>query len=653
MPWTPANLFTASDTGGWYDFSDTGTLYQDSAGTTPVTATGQNIGRVVPKVGSGAGFNFTQSTSSARPVYTLNSGQGYALFDGGDWLDSGLSRFGRSGLYAASSESWSVYVVASADNSTILARCSGTAGNKTFQLLSYPSANNLSFAARGGIITDFDTASTDASPLIGGICWTGSVFSTRIRNDIRNKTASVGTAAEESTQRIILGARTNGTAHFLTNGAKVWQLFIIDRALTSTEEDNLLYYMGSKAGVTTVGVQAEEPSGVTGTVASSSTHSSSSAVSLVLSGTTSSFSQSSCAATTAITLTGTSTQQSSSSVAYSTTLRLLGALSSTSLSSALASAYIRVLGTLATQTTSSSVSAYGSSGSSISVATSTSPSASAIVGLTLSGTASTQSSKSEQLSTFIRNSGACSSTSQSNVSISATAYGSNSVIQTSISTCNSSASLILQAVGVTSFPLQSSIAAHLVNSAAAVQLPSNNISANVVLRLIGNSSTSSSSTSLKTAQLFNTSSVTTQAQSEEIFYAVFSQGSMRFVYKTDFWIKRLIDTDCFIPYYTAVNWITPVTKNYITGMSIGFCVTFKDEHGDYVVPTDVILKILKPSKTIEQYSLSLDEVTLQDNVYSVPFFLSEAGKHVYRWECSGGYSAVEEGFFYVKESSLS
>ena len=41
---SPASLFAASEPGGWYDPSDLTTLFQDSAGTTPVTAAGQSVG---------------------------------------------------------------------------------------------------------------------------------------------------------------------------------------------------------------------------------------------------------------------------------------------------------------------------------------------------------------------------------------------------------------------------------------------------------------------------------------------------------------------------------------------------------------------------------------------------------------------------------
>ena len=53
--------------GAWYDPSDLSTLFQDSAGTTPVTASGQPVGKMLDK--SGNGNHATQATAARRPTY--------------------------------------------------------------------------------------------------------------------------------------------------------------------------------------------------------------------------------------------------------------------------------------------------------------------------------------------------------------------------------------------------------------------------------------------------------------------------------------------------------------------------------------------------------------------------------------------------------
>ena len=59
-------LFGAGEQGGWYDVADMSTLFQDSAGATPVTAVEQPVGRMLDK--SGRGNHATQSTTTKRPV---------------------------------------------------------------------------------------------------------------------------------------------------------------------------------------------------------------------------------------------------------------------------------------------------------------------------------------------------------------------------------------------------------------------------------------------------------------------------------------------------------------------------------------------------------------------------------------------------------
>ena len=46
---SPATLFTLSEPGVWYDPSDLTTLFQDTAGTTPVTTPGQTVALALDK----------------------------------------------------------------------------------------------------------------------------------------------------------------------------------------------------------------------------------------------------------------------------------------------------------------------------------------------------------------------------------------------------------------------------------------------------------------------------------------------------------------------------------------------------------------------------------------------------------------------------
>lgn len=84
----PLSLFAADEQGVWYDPSDMSTLFQDSAGTIPVTAAGQPVGKMLDK--SGRGNHATQTTATSRPILQTASGKWYLAFDGvDDWLQTG------------------------------------------------------------------------------------------------------------------------------------------------------------------------------------------------------------------------------------------------------------------------------------------------------------------------------------------------------------------------------------------------------------------------------------------------------------------------------------------------------------------------------------------------------------------------------------
>lgn len=71
---TPRNILNqaivraiiSENNGAWFDPSDLSTLYQDAAGTIPVTAVEQPVGRMLDK--SGNGYHATQNITASRPV---------------------------------------------------------------------------------------------------------------------------------------------------------------------------------------------------------------------------------------------------------------------------------------------------------------------------------------------------------------------------------------------------------------------------------------------------------------------------------------------------------------------------------------------------------------------------------------------------------
>jgi hypothetical protein len=79
---TPADLFASGEQGAWYDPSDLTTMFQDRAGTTPVTADGQTVGKILDK--SGRGNHAIAPSDAARPLYKTSGGLHWLQFDGVD-----------------------------------------------------------------------------------------------------------------------------------------------------------------------------------------------------------------------------------------------------------------------------------------------------------------------------------------------------------------------------------------------------------------------------------------------------------------------------------------------------------------------------------------------------------------------------------------
>lgn len=78
------SLFANNEQGFVYDPNDLTTMFQDAAGTVPVTGVGQPVGLVLDK--SGRGNHARQTTSASRPILRQNASTGanYLEFDGSD-----------------------------------------------------------------------------------------------------------------------------------------------------------------------------------------------------------------------------------------------------------------------------------------------------------------------------------------------------------------------------------------------------------------------------------------------------------------------------------------------------------------------------------------------------------------------------------------
>lgn len=221
---TPAGAFSTYSLGGAYwDASDKTTMWQDAAGTTPVTASGQNVGKWSPKVGD-SGLYFRQSDNAKRPQWDGSK----LTFNGSQYMDLGVSSFGNASLFMDANEQFMVLqkFTSSGTTGTVIAKAGATQANRTFH--SYVDSTvgaEPGLWARGSQ-SYADNNLADGSPHTMNVWWDGERGGLG-RIDQGAKHILLGTAAEE-TQIILLGARTaSSPAAFLTGS--VQHIVLADR----------------------------------------------------------------------------------------------------------------------------------------------------------------------------------------------------------------------------------------------------------------------------------------------------------------------------------------------------------------------------------------------------------------------------------------
>lgn len=241
----PSNMYTANQNGFWYDPGDISTLYQDDLKTTPVTASGNPVGYVEDK--SGNANPARQATAANKPTYQESGSLRYLTFNGTSaFLGTGLARVGTTGLFCANTEKFcvaGVFRLASTATGSIIGKASTTATSKTFQI--HVASGNLTVEARG-VTNTFTGVAVDNSAFHSYVVnWDGATLT--INLDGQTMTGSVGTAAEETTQNIVVGAIAGGTASFL--GGSVGDLIVRDESLTQFQLQDLTHFLKNQYGI--------------------------------------------------------------------------------------------------------------------------------------------------------------------------------------------------------------------------------------------------------------------------------------------------------------------------------------------------------------------------------------------------------------------
>lgn len=228
----PLSVFSGGIAGGWYDPSDLTTMFQDTAGTVPITADGQAVARINDK--SGNNKHLTQATGANCPLYKTSSGLHWLLFDG-----TNDSLFNVSPI-AGGTQSICAAVQTTNGASTVLANIISASDRvvltDTTVAIIAGYYNGSAYTPKSGAANA--SAHVDTVEIIKGT-------STELRV---NSVAQVGTTNPSvgSTAGIYLGQNSIG-ANFMAG--KFFGLLQAAKGLTSAERASLETYMGAKAGI--------------------------------------------------------------------------------------------------------------------------------------------------------------------------------------------------------------------------------------------------------------------------------------------------------------------------------------------------------------------------------------------------------------------
>jgi hypothetical protein len=232
VAFTPLSLFAGAAIGAWYDPSDLATLFQDSAGTTPVTANNDPVGKMLDK--SGNGFHLTQATAGKRPLYKVSGGLSSLLFDGTD-------DFLQSGAFTAWAQPSSFLL---GEKLTSIGAAQGNFITGTGQNTLYKTATDSKLALfAGGTALVFDAANTSAHVLHAEF----NGLSATLRRDGSAVAATSGTGVGSQTMtQVTLGSDDVGAnlAPYSFYGA-----ILVNRLLTAIERGRSTSWLGLKAGL--------------------------------------------------------------------------------------------------------------------------------------------------------------------------------------------------------------------------------------------------------------------------------------------------------------------------------------------------------------------------------------------------------------------
>lgn len=237
---TPLSLSPAA----WYDPSDLSTMFQDTAGTTPVTTDGDPVGRINDK--SGNGRNLLQATAASRPLYKTSGGLHWLLFDGSDdFLETAAFALTDASGHHSSGVAMQLDVAAGVHS--ILDADDGSANRLSqFVRVSGGTPESIAFNTGAAVFSDnCASVSTNDAVLTQQ---TASSAVEIFKDGAGDGSTAITGSMKTMTRPLCVGANNSGAAQFLDG--RVYGAVHLARALAPGEMADLVTYLGKKQGRT-------------------------------------------------------------------------------------------------------------------------------------------------------------------------------------------------------------------------------------------------------------------------------------------------------------------------------------------------------------------------------------------------------------------
>jgi len=246
---TPKALFTANPSaqGFWYDPSDFSTMSQDNLGATPVTATGQVVGRILDK--SGLGNHATQSNASFKPVLQQDaSGFYYLAFDGTDdfFLTSAIDFSGTGDITA-----WlGVRKLSDAATGMALELSTGAAAGSFSFRVPQGAAATFSFASSGTSTGTATSPTSYAAPYTAVLTGIGNIANDRAILRLNGAQVAQDIVSDQGTgpygsYALYIGRR--GGSSLALNG-RMYSLIGLGAAATASQITSTETWINGKTG---------------------------------------------------------------------------------------------------------------------------------------------------------------------------------------------------------------------------------------------------------------------------------------------------------------------------------------------------------------------------------------------------------------------